>query len=49
MRVPITPSHEKVETKIENESENKRRQMIANEARLARIHAQEQRKLQLKE
>ncbi|CAK5087819.1 unnamed protein product [Meloidogyne enterolobii] len=48
MKVPTTPSHEKVETKIENESENKRRQMVANEARLARIHAQEQRKLQLK-
>ncbi|CAK5089312.1 unnamed protein product [Meloidogyne enterolobii] len=48
MKVPTTPSHEKVDTKIENESENKRRQMIANEARLARIHAQEQRKLQLK-
>uniref|UniRef100_A0A915MIL0 Uncharacterized protein n=1 Tax=Meloidogyne javanica TaxID=6303 RepID=A0A915MIL0_MELJA len=49
MRVLATPSYEKVETKIENESENKRRQMIANEARLARIHAQEQRKIQLKE
>jgi len=47
MRVPITPSHEKVETKIENEMENKRRQMLANEARLARINAQEQRKVQL--
>ncbi|KAL7076964.1 hypothetical protein ACQ4LE_004094, partial [Meloidogyne hapla] len=46
--IKIPPPPEALERKIESESEDKRRQILANEARVARIHAQEQRKLQLK-